>query len=180
MKSLKAHQESNSDKLGINDPILERDIKKILKVHLKLQFWFDALANFPIIAYFAIYGRPVGEDEIVKASDQMFFILAMGLKVLRLINVKNFIKTLRDTFDKIAEIFYLHRYMLENIYQWIKIVLKFVLVIHYFACGWQLIRFYKDTWGLVSHPFQNDKLLPMYVESIYTITTTISTVGYGD
>lgn len=152
-KMLLKHQQRSQESLGVDDPTVERDIGRILKSHFKSQFWFDALANFPIVIFYIWKGRPVGEEEVVAVSDDLFFVTAMGLKVLRLVNLTNFTNTLRFTMDKIANMFYLHRYMLENIYNWIQIILKFILVIHYFACGWQLIRFYKLQKGYVSHPF---------------------------
>ena len=33
---------------------------------------------------------------------------------------------------------------------------------------------------MVAHPFMSTDIAHLYVESLYTITTTISTVGYGD
>ena len=59
-------------------------------------------------------------------------------------------------------------------------LLKFVLVVHWFACGWLLIHYLKKESGLVTVPFVGEGEFEQYWESFYLVTTTITTVGYGD
>jgi len=72
--------------------------------------------------------------------------------------------------------------MIENIYSMIIVVLKFLMFIHFYACGWLLIHHFKDDNGFPHVEFsEGDKeLLAQYVDSVYLMTTTITTVGYGD
>ena len=59
--------------------------------------------------------------------------------------------------------------------------LIFVLAIHYFACGWLMIYMIKERGNWPHTPFvHEDDNLSHYFEALYLITTTISTVGYGD
>lgn len=58
---------------------------------------------------------------------------------------------------------------------------KLIFGIHYFACGWVFISFTKEEAGLPTIRFSNsDSIFSVYFESIYLVTSTISTVGYGD
>ena len=48
------------------------------------------------------------------------------------------------------------------------------------ACGWCFIHSKKKFYGYNHYEFTNESDLEDYVEAVYFITTTISTVGYGD
>ena len=70
--------------------------------------------------------------------------------------------------------------MVEQIQLWILTGLKFIMILHFYTCGWILIHHYKVEEGIESINFTEDTISYSYVESIYLMTTTISTVGYGD
>ena len=82
--------------------------------------------------------------------------------------------------DKLADIFYLHRYMFSNLLLWFIIVLKFLLTMHYFACGWLWMTEKKKLDGVAYVEWSEDTMMAKYVDSVYLVTTTITTVGYGD
>ena len=58
--------------------------------------------------------------------------------------------------------------------------MKFLGAVHYFACIHILIWKEKTFSGAQAVEFMDDKLSTIYVESFYLITTTITSVGYGD
>ena len=58
--------------------------------------------------------------------------------------------------------------------------LEFILSIHYLACGWIYIYSTKKLYDRLTIEFSDDTQLAIYVDSIYAMTTTITTVGYGD
>lgn len=60
----------------------------------------------------------------------------MGLKFFRLLHADEVIDSLRRFMNKLADIFYLYRYMFDNLVSWIKAAITFLLFVHYFACGW--------------------------------------------
>ena len=70
--------------------------------------------------------------------------------------------------------------MFDNIKNWFLTCLSFVLWIHYFACFWIVIESIKETQGVKNLGFVEETIIGRYVESFYLITTTITTVGYGD
>ena len=57
--------------------------------------------------------------------------------------------------------------------------MKCALSLHFFACGWMLLYKYHSE-GDDSIDFGSDQFGSFYVESLYAMSTTISTVGYGD
>jgi hypothetical protein len=104
----------------------------------------------------------------------------MALKILRLIHIHEIQDALRRVIDLLSEIFFMQRYFLTNLYKWIIAAVKFLLSLHYFACGWIMIDLYKSRRGLPHAPFSGDTAFSMYVDSIYFMTSITSTVGYGD
>ena len=70
--------------------------------------------------------------------------------------------------------------MMENVLAWFLTGLKFLLCIHYFACGWVMIYLIKELEDTTRLEFAETSVAARYFESFYLITTTITTVGYGD
>ena len=66
----------------------------------------------------------------------------MWLKLLRLAHFMQVTDGFRKVMEKFGEIFYLYKYMLGNLLEWILVAVKFVLAVHYFACGWIAVRIY--------------------------------------
>ena len=67
-----------------------------------------------------------------------------------------------------------------NILSWAINIMKFLLVVHYYSCGWLWLQENKSNNGLSTVGFSDDTSLAKYVDSLYLVTTTITTVGYGD
>ena len=80
----------------------------------------------------------------------------------------------------VADIFYLHRVLFNNILRWLLAATKLVLSIHIFACFWVLIHRIKDLSAIPSLEFRDSTIFEQYVTAVYLMTSTISTVGYGD
>lgn len=59
-------------------------------------------------------------------------------------------------------------------------ILQFLLSIHYMACGWCFIHSRKKFFGFDHIDFSSENDTENYIEAVYFITTTISTVGFGD
>ena len=68
-----------------------------------------------------------------------------------------------------------------NFLSWTLAGLKFLLALHYFACGWIWIYKYKlkEAWDVTLFSDPNERL-SIYVDSFYLMIATVSTVGYGD
>ena len=143
-------------------------------------FLFDVMANIPITVYYIVNVFPTEPETIERVADDPAFLVCMGLKTLRLYHISSVSDTLRRLMQMLSEIFYLKRYLFVNILSWTLTILKFVGAIHYFACGWLMIHYYKEREGYAHVQFSETDSMGMYFESLYAMTTTISTVGYGD
>ena len=120
----------------MKDPLLERDICKIIKQYLIRDAFFDITANVPILVYTIIYGMPRTNEEIEEADSSTLFRVLMFLKILRLFHVYEVIQTLDRLMTKLAEIFYVNRHIFMNILSWVIAIIKFLLCMHYYACVW--------------------------------------------
>ena len=58
--------------------------------------------------------------------------------------------------------------------------MKFLLSLHYYACGWLWMQERKEKDGLPIVGWTENTMLSKYVDSVHLVTTTITTVGYGD
>ena len=163
---------ANRSNEGLDDPVLQRDIVIIMKNYLFGDCFIDIMANIPIITYFVING--------FEKSESNGFTWCMGLKTLRLFHADEVLDVLKRIMDILSNIFYLHRYLFSNLYTWIVAGMKFLLFIHYYACFWVYVVYLKKEAGLPHVEFVNDTMLGQYVDSFYLMTTTITTVGYGD
>ena len=76
--------------------------------------------------------------------DDKIFLACMAVKCLRLWHAGAVGDSVRRLMDLLADIFYLKRYVFDNLNRWLMAGLKFVLAVHYFACGWILIHRAKD------------------------------------
>lgn len=106
----------------------------------------------------------------------------MLLRLVRLMASSQVTGAVERLFEMLAQIFYSKRYTLENIKSWIFAAFKLIIYIHVFACFWLLeytLKKRNNDPHLVPFSDQDSRFV-QYVESWYLMTTTISTVGYGD
>lgn len=182
-KKLDALKSQIAGNLGnIDDPTLHRDCCYLLGNYFKRDGIFDLLANLPLLLYTAImiYGKD--DWHIWDVYETWQFQWCYNLVFLRLYNVKRVATSLYIIFEDLQEVFYTYRYSLSNICQWTISALYLVGFIHYFACGWIYVANRKKMIGYGHfHEFSDwESFFIRYAESWYTMTTTISTVGYGD
>ena len=120
---------------GLRDHKYERDPVVLLKQYFKGLFILDLLANFPISLFEIFNGFPGGEEKVRElVADNDLFKIFMVLKLLRFAHVNKVIQSLIMMKDILADIFYLHRYELENLLQWTLAAIKFILSVHLFGC----------------------------------------------
>ena len=171
---------ANLKKKALDDPAVERDVVVLLKKYLRGDALIDCLANIPFVVYTFVYGIPRDAVEIEEHTHDWLFNLVMAIKILRLFHYDEITDTITREMDILSEIFWRKTFLFENLLKWIKTGLEFMLSLHYFACGWILIHRIKLEAGhrLIEFTYNFD--IYDYIESVYLITTTITTVGYGD
>jgi len=104
----------------------------------------------------------------------------MFLKFFRLFHIQEVTGSLRLVKGMLEEIFFMQRFLFTNLLSWSLAATKLLLSMHYFACGWICMARKKTHYGWVSVEFTDERPWVTYFESMYLMTSTISTVGFGD
>jgi len=135
--------------------ILIEDPPGILRNYLRGWFTVDFLAAFPLeLIPVAIYGSI--------PTDPRGFQIYLILQSLTLVKLLKGIRLFRDLFESLGIIPAVRRLVTFGFW--------FAIAIHFMALGWILIGASEET-----RPHQDQ-----YLRSLYWVTTTIATIGYGD
>ena len=119
---------------------MQRDICKLTWGYIKDDFIIDLIANVPALYYIEAHTSESMEHMI----EDRIFLACMAVRCLRLWHAGAVGDSVRRLMDLLADIFYLKRYVFDNLNRWLMAGLKFDLAVHYFACGWILIHRAKD------------------------------------
>lgn len=141
------------DLKGLNDPYVERDIVDLMKNYIQGDCWKDLLANIPFLLYWFIEGIPTELSAIEERNNDWGLNLVMALKIFRLSHADEIADAITRLMDWLSDIFWRQKFMFYNMLNWILAAVKFLLVVHYFACGWVLIHRMKQQFGWVLFPF---------------------------
>lgn len=162
--------------------MLIRDVVILFKNYARSGMIVDFFANAPVIIYGFTIGSPTDEESILESQTDGFYRVCLGLKLLRITHAIKVEATLVYLIDKLSDILHWKKYVFDNLLRWCKAMYTFMLGMHILACGWVLIVKQKTFNNDPSHyNFKHEgEDIYEYFESLYFITTTISTVGYGD
>lgn len=136
--------------------------KKIIVNYFKTWFFIDLIINFP---YQLLHLRYGGE----------FFKFCSFIKSLR---VYKFSKKVHQSFELLNKILHVS-HVSEILIMWLVILCLFI---HLTACLWVTIgnnEFSYDTW-LIHYKIKDESDELQYLSSVYWVSTTIFTVGFGD
>lgn len=150
-----------------------------MKLYIKKGAIFDILANIPVFIFYPQANSQSSMTELEALSEDYFFLICMCLRCLRLtryIECSNLMHRLKDF---LTEVFYLQSYMIRNIFSWVLATSKFILCVHYLACGWIGMHVFDKNRSVAGFTDESSMGV-MYIESFYFMTSTISTVGYGE
>lgn len=131
-----------------------KDLRTIAVKYLSNRFVFDFLAIVPGLVTF----------ELVP--------MLYPLKLFRYLQLPRFFEqfhNLMRSLTKWCKI--VDRHTVANFVKIIKAMVIMLLNIHFFVCFWVLVTDDKDDW---------EESLNVYVNGIYFITTTFTSIGYGD
>ena len=70
-------------------------------------------------------------------------------------------------------------FTVENIMGYVRAAGEFVVMIHIFSCTWLFVGQLQWQW-FERDGIDYDSLVHMYIDGIYFVTTTMTSVGYGD
>ena len=139
-----------------SDIYLVTDSKRIALNYLTTYFIFDMVSSFP--------GFITGES-----FKQIYF-----LKIARFSNLKKFLVHIKYILD---------RFRSFMTFTGAKMIVTLILLIHIMACLWMYLGNISSYGWIESNPdysTREDWYTYCYIISIYFITTTFTTVGYGE
>ena len=99
------------------------------------------------------------------------------MKIFRLVKAWEMRRIFKVILDMLTMIFPNKVHYINQLLPLIMTGIKFVLMMHFIACGWILMLHYaEETEWIV----EKKGLASNYVDAVYFMVSTISTVGYGD
>lgn len=101
------------------------------------------MANFPIIFYEMAHGYPTDVSTMSTLSREKWYMIFMTFKFFRLFHINEVTSSLKRVKDMLSDIFFMHKYMFDNILSWTLAGTKFFISMHLFACGWIKIQHIK-------------------------------------
>jgi hypothetical protein len=70
--------------------------------------------------------------------------------------------------------------IIGNTYTLIKTVFILLMIFHAFACFWIYIGSHEDGWRNNFIDYKEKDAMNIYITSMYFVTTTATTIGYGE
>ena len=163
-----------------DEEILIKNTKKIIKNYIFGWFFLDFIAGCPIniFSFYFCKTHIIQICHIYEKSNSInFLILLKCLKALKIFKILSRKKNqfMTDIFEKCSE-----NIIFENIFDILCKILFVIFVLHIVSCFHIFIGRHTFPGWIHNNEYQNNSLLNLYMISIYYITTTLTTVGYGD
>eukprot|EP00347_Sterkiella_histriomuscorum_P000928 403373987 len=149
---------------NIEDDQVEMRLKIVAWRYFTGDFIFDALGTLP--------GLVTGES--VK---QIYY-----FKLVRYAQIKRLFAQLNDLLERIQKVL-VHNQAVENFFVVLRTLLYLFVLFHVLACFWILLSYTENSWinsSYILNQSDRESYLFVYVTSLYFVTTTATTVGYGD
>ena len=140
-------------------------------------FLFDALACIPILFYEGANGFTTDYDEKSAQIDSTAYTVFVFFKLFKLLMLSRISLALTYIEELLKDIFVYRKVTLENVTGYIRSCGAFGVLIHMFACAWLFVG--ANDW-MTEEDLEYDKKSVLYVDALYFVTTTMTSVGYGD
>ena len=143
-------------------------------------FFFDFLASLPvnIISCYYCKRNPIDICHTYQMENNIDLLLLLrcikAIKIFKILTrTKNQFLTI--IFEKIS-----NNIILDNIFYILSKIFYVIFALHIISCIHIFIGKHTFPGWIYTNEFQNKPFLKLYMISIYYITTTLTTVGYGD
>ena len=133
----------------------------------------------PVFLYEARYGFTKDFEEKEEQIESNVYIVFIFFKLFKLLMLSRISQSLSYVGDLLSDRFVTKKIKVENIMGYVRAAGSFCIMIHIFSCAWIYIGALDDQWMDDEEKLFEDKP-STYVNSIYFITTTMTSVGYGD
>ena len=174
---------------GAQDHRYEMNFSIILWRYLTRYFVIDSLCCFPQFVFLASFGFYKAEEDMNEYLNSTTYQVMLYLKLFKFFLIPRIFDVTKTAQTLIARRFYMKRHLINNIFLWTRTLIQLYMLIHLFACIiiYERQLHYKenlDKW-MTDRDIEISEIDPMrmthlYVEMVYFVTTTLTTVGYGD
>ena len=165
------------------DPVFEKRFSKIARKYIGPfaigYFIFDFLACFPLLAYEASHGFDTSYDLKWNHIHNKTFEIFVIFKIFKILMLSRISESLTFFEEKTKDIFMQDKIRVENLFGYLRAAGEFLIMIHIFACLWLYIGALEGQWMTDDERLYEEKA-SMYVDALYFITTTMTSVGYGE
>ena len=155
--------------------------KQIIRNYLKYDFLFDFLSAIPIfsITKYICFNETEKEkcfqyQMTTRNLLLKLFLLLKAFKIRKILDHKKN-QALDNIMESISENYAIERAFFICIY-----ALKYIGIFHFFVCIHIFIGNHSYSNWLILTKAENDSFFNLYIQSLYFILTTLTTVGYGD
>ena len=155
--------------------------KQIIQNYMKHDFFFDFLSAIPIFSFIKyICLNKVRNEQCFKyemSTKKLLLKLFLFLKATKIKKILDHKKNqaLNKFMESISE-----NYAIERTFFILLYALKYIGIFHFFVCVHIFIGSHSYSNWLILRKAENDSFINIYIQSLYFIITTLTTVGYGD
>ena len=155
--------------------------KQIIENYMINDFFFDFLSAIPIFSFIKyICINKINNDQCFKyemSTIKILLKLFLFLKATKIIKISDNKKNqaLNKFMESISE-----NYAIERTFYILIYALKYIAIFHFFVCVHIFIGNHSYSNWLISRKAENDTFINIYIQSLYFIIATLTTVGYGD
>ena len=101
-------------------------------------------------------------------------------KLFKLLMISRINRSINLIQDQLKEVFVQNKITVENMFGYMKAAFTFLILIHFFACVWLFTGAIDGEWMTEEQRNYDSAWSELYANAIYFISTTMTSVGYGD
>ena len=164
----------------------EKRITEIAKKYMMTSFWIDFFACVPVLIYEGRYGFSTDHNKVNFMIHSEWYQFWSFLKVLRILQFDRIKNVLFRSHGVLDEIFPMKKVLILNIRTIMWVALRFTIFTHIMICVWVAVtsnRFEEAEVESILTDYEPNEILVIclnyYVETMYFVVMTQTTVGYG-
>jgi len=169
----------------------EKNWFNIAKNYIKSYFLMDAIACYPIFffelqAYLRWLMRTDPDatfrSNFLKVESNVYFKVFYLFKLLRIFTLSRMATEMRKQVAKLQAMVLRWQFSIENIFKIAMLVFELIFIMHYVSCMWIFLGSRESGYITKSGVDVTDRHYhyDTYMSVFYYVTTTLTTVGYGD
>lgn len=167
------------------DPNFDKRFSRISKKYVGSYFigyfLFDCLACVPVLFFELTHGFTTDPDRVNEHIHTHQYYLFVFFKLFKFLMLPRLMQSLNFLEAILKQAFVKDTFVVQLIMSYTKAGAAFILMVHISTCAWLWVGNIPDEWmDHLSDQSKREDLRSLYVASMYFITTTMTTIGYGD